>query len=125
MIDLFKWETLWIKEPEVIDVIDYEDTSLSTQVDSEDDLKRKALKEARDTLSDCGVDLKYIIKWLKNVADTAVLESFQWNILEDYKTKAGALKQLWDLWKTANGVNKKDPQEIVFKPIFDKPPKLC
>jgi hypothetical protein len=91
---------------------------------SEDDMKKKAMAEVREQLEESWVDLKYLIDLMKDAAENATLETFSWTLLKDHKTSVAALKQLIDLWKTAHGMNKKEATEILFKPIFDKPPKL-
>lgn len=110
-------------ETQLVDVTPIDVTPVEEY--DEDNLKKEALKVARESLELEWVDLSYIIEWLKDAAERAVVESFKWNIVEDHKTRISALKQLTDLWKVANNVWKKDPQEIIFKPIFNKPPKLC
>lgn len=123
--DLFEWEqtvlTPKVIEPEVIessDMVEYDESM------SEDDMKKQAMKEARDALDRWWVDLAYLIDNYKDAVESATTETFSWTLLKDHKTSVSALKQLTDLWKTAHGMNKKEAQEIVFKPIFNKPPKL-
>jgi len=123
--DLFEWEqtvlTPKVIEPEVIessDMVEYDESM------SEDDMKKQAMKEARDALDRWWVDLAYLIDNYKDAVESATTETFSWTLLKDHKTAVSALKQLTDLWKTAHGMNKKEAQEIVFKPIFNKPPKL-
>ena len=123
--DLFEWEqtvlTPKVIEPEVIessDMVEYDESM------SEDDMKKQAMKEARDALDRWWVDLAYLIDNYKDAVESATMETFSGTLLKDHKTSVSALKQLTDLWKTAHGMNKKEAQEIVFKPIFNKPPKL-
>lgn len=123
--DLFEWEqtvlTPKVIEPEVIessDIIEYDESM------NEDDMKKQAMKEARDALERWWVDLAYLIDNYKDAVESATMETFSGTLLKDHKTSVSALKQLTDLWKTAHGMNKKEATEIVFKPLFNKPPKL-
>lgn len=117
-------DSLAIVEPEII--IPKDETPLA-ELDgdlSEDDMKKQAMAEVRNQLEDSWVDLKYLIDLMKDAAENATLETFSGTLLKDHKTSVSALKQLIDLWKTAHWMNKKEAQEIIFKPIFNKPPKL-
>lgn len=116
-------DTLAVIEPEIITPKD--ETPLAMQEDvSEDDMKKMAMAKVRNALDESWVDLTYLIDWMKDAVDNATMETFSWTLLKDHKTSVSALKQLIDLWKTAHWMNKKEAQEIIFKPIFDKPPKL-
>ena len=123
--DLFEWEettlTPKIIEPEVL--TPKEPTDLA-EIPNEDDLKKEAMKEVRDALNEWWVDLEYLIDAYKDAVENATTESYSGTLLKDHKTSVSALKQLTDLWKTSHGMNRKEAQEIVFKPIFNKPPKL-
>lgn len=119
--ELFEWESIIPAQPEVIAVKD--ETSLAMQ-DDEDIVKRESLRIAREELERSWVDLGYIIDQYKDAVENAVVEWYSWAIYKDHKTSVSALRQLADLWKTAHWVNKKDPVEVVFKPIFNKPPTL-
>ena len=123
--DLFEGEetilTPKVIEPEVL--VPKPETTI-TEYDSEDDMKKKAMQEAREALDRWWVDLAYLIDNYKDAVESATMETFSGTLLKDHKTSVSALKQLTDLWKTAHGMNKKEAQEIVFKPIFNKPPKL-
>lgn len=123
--DLFEWEqtilTPKVIEPEVIessDIVEYDESM------NEDDMKKQAMKEARDALERWWVDLAYLIDNYKDAVESATMETFSGTLLKDHKTSVSALKQLTDLWKTAHGMNKKEAQEVVFRPLFNKPPKL-
>lgn len=123
--DLFEWEqtvlTPKVIEPEVIessDIVEYDESM------NEDDMKKQAMKEARDALERWWVDLKYLIDSYKDAVENATMETFSGTLLKDHKTSVSALKQLTDLWKTAHWMNRKEAQEIVFRPLFNKPPKL-
>lgn len=124
-IDLFEWESNVIipkvEEPKVI--APREETPLS-EFDTEDNMKKEAMREVREALDKNDVDLTYLIDNMKDAVENATIESFSGTLLKDHKTSVSALKQLIDLWKTAHGMNKKEAQEIVFKPIFNKPPKF-
>lgn len=110
-------------EPEIIDPKD--DTPLAIQEDaSEDEMKKIAMAKVRNELEASWVDLAYLIDWMKDAVDNATMETYSWTLLKDHKTSVSALRQLIDLWKTAHWMNKKEAQEIIFKPIFNKPPKL-
>ena len=116
-------DTIVPVEPEIISVKD--ETPLAMPEDlSEDDMKKQAMAEVRDALEEEWVDLSYIIQWYKDAADNAQIESFSWTIMDDHKTKVSALRQLTDLWKVSHWMNKKEATEVIFKPIFNKPPKL-
>lgn len=116
-------ETLVPVEPEIITPKD--ETPLAMQEDmSEDDMKKQAMAEVRWALDDEWVDLSYIIKWYMDAAEHATMETFSGTILDDHKTKVSALRQLTELWKASHWMNKKESQEIIFRPIFNKPPKL-
>ena len=123
--DLFEWEettlTPKIIEPEVL--APREPTDLA-EIPNEDDLKKEAMKEVRDSLDKEWVDLEYLIDAYKDAVENATTETFSGTLLKDHKTSVSALKQLTDLWKTSHWMNRKEAQEIVFKPIFNKPPKL-
>lgn len=123
--DLFEWEqtvlTPKIIEPEVL--APKEPTDLA-EIPNEDDLKKEAMKEVREALDEWWVDLEYLIDAYKDAVENATTESYSGTLLKDHKTSVSALKQLTDLWKTSHGMNRKEAQEIVFKPIFNKPPKL-
>jgi hypothetical protein len=82
------------------------------------------MKEVRESLEREWVDLEYLIDAYKDAVENATTESYSWTLLKDHKTSVSALKQLTELWKAAHWMNKKEAQEIVFKPIFNKPPKL-
>lgn len=112
--------TIVAQEPEVISLKD--ETPLSMSEDK--DIKKIALDEARTAMDNNWIDINYIINSYKKIAESAMLETYNWNIMEDYKTQTTALKQLTDLRKTANNLNQKEPQTILFKPIFDKAPML-
>lgn len=109
------------QQPEVLSAIDENELSIP---DDEDNMKKEAMRKAREALAYWWVDLSYIISNYKDAVENATVESFSWTLLKDHKTSVAALRQLTDLWKTANWMNKKEAQEIVFKPIFNKPPKL-
>lgn len=116
-------ETIVPVEPEIISVKD--ETPLAVSEDmSEDDMKKQAMAEVREALDEWWVDLSYIIKWYKDAAENAAVETFSGTIMDDHKTKVSALRQLTDLWKASHGMNKKEATEVIFKPIFNKPPKL-
>lgn len=123
--DLFEWEqtvlTPKVIEPEVLSP--QEPTDLA-EIPNEDDLKKEAMKEVRDSLEREWVDLEYLIDAYKDAVENATTESYSWTLLKDHKTSVSALKQLTELWKAAHWMNRKEAQEIVFKPIFNKPPKL-
>ena len=123
--DLFEWEqtvlTPKVIEPEVLSP--QEPTDLA-EIPNEDDLKKEAMKEVRESLDREWVDLEYLIDAYKDAVENATTESYSWTLLKDHKTSVSALKQLTDLWKTAHWMNRKEAQEIIFKPIFNKPPKL-
>ena len=123
--DLFEWEqtvlTPKIIEPEVL--APKEPTDLA-EIPNEDDLKKEAMKEVREALDEWWVDLEYLIDAYKDAVENATTESYSGTLLKDHKTSVSALKQLTDLRKTSHGMNRKEAQEIVFKPIFNKPPKL-
>lgn len=122
--DLFEWETtIAISEPQVIAPRDEEAMAVYDDW-NEDDMKKQAMKDAREALERWWVDLDYIIDNYMDAVENATTESYSWTLLKDHKTSVSALKQLTDLWKTAHGMDKKQAQEIVFKPIFNKPPKL-
>ena len=122
--DLFEWETtLATSQPQVIAPQD-EDAIAVYEWGNEDDMKKQAMKEAREALDRWWVDLEYIINNYMDAVENATTESYSWTLLKDHKTSVAALKQLTDLWKSAHGMDHKAPQEIVFKPIFNKPPKL-
>lgn len=117
-------DSLAVVEPEII--VPKDETPLA-ELDgdlSEEDMKKQAMAEVRNQLEDSWVDLKYLIDLMKDAAENATLETFSGTLLKDHKTSVSALKQLIDLWKTAHWMNKKEAQEIIFKPIFNKPPKL-
>lgn len=124
--DLFEWETTIVPqtlEPEVLAPV--ENTDLADYDDQpEDVMKKQAMKEVREALDRWGVDLEYIIDNYMDAVEHATTETFSGTLLKDHKTSVSALKQLTDLWKTAHGMNKKEATEVVFKPIFDRPPKL-
>ena len=123
--DLFEWEqtvlTPKVIEPEVLSP--QEPTDLA-EIPNEDDLKKEAMKEVRESLEREWVDLEYLIDAYKDAVENATTESYSWTLLKDHKTSVSALKQLTDLRKTAHWMNRKEAQEIVFRPIFNKPPKL-
>lgn len=123
--DLFEGENIALTpkviEPEVLAL--QEPTDLA-EIPNEDDLKKEAMKEVRDSLEREWVDLEYLIDAYKDAVENATTESYSWTLLKDHKTSVSALKQLTELWKAAHWMNKKEAQEIVFKPIFNKPPKL-
>lgn len=123
--DLFEWEqtvlTPKVIEPKVI--APREETDLA-ELPEEDVLKKEAMKEVRDALDESWVDLTYLIDWYKDAVESATMETYSWTLLKDHKTSVSALRQLTDLWKAAHWMNKKEAQEIVFKPLFNKPPKL-
>lgn len=123
--DLFEWEqtvlTPKVIEPEVLSP--QEPTDLA-EIPNEDDLKKEAMKEVRDSLEREWVDLEYLIDAYKDAVENATTESYSWTLLKDHKTSVSALKQLTELWKAAHWMNKKEAQEVVFRPIFNKPPKL-
>lgn len=123
--DLFEWEqtvlTPKVIEPKVI--APREETDLA-EIPEEDVLKKEAMKEVRDALDESWVDLAYLIDWYKDAVESATMETYSWTLLKDHKTSVSALRQLTDLWKAAHWMNKKEAQEIVFKPLFNKPPKL-
>lgn len=122
--DLFEWETtIAISEPQVIAPRDEEAMAVYDDW-NEDDMKKQAMKDAREALERWWVSLDYIIDNYMDAVENATTESYSWTLLKDHKTSVSALKQLTDLWKTAHGMDKKQAQEIVFKPIFNKPPKL-
>lgn len=123
--DLFEGEatvlTPKVIEPEVLSP--QEPTDLA-EIPNEDDLKKEAMKEVRESLDREWVDLEYLIDAYKDAVENATTESYSWTLLKDHKTSVSALKQLTDLWKAAHWMNKKEAQEVVFRPIFNKPPKL-
>lgn len=123
--DLFEGESTIIApkiiEPKVI--APREDTTLS-QLASEDDMKKEAMRDVREALDDSGVDLSYLIDNMKDAVENATTETFSGTLLKDHKTSVSALKQLIDLWKVSHGMSKKEAQEIIFKPLFNKPPRL-
>jgi predicted nucleotidyltransferase len=123
--DLFEWEqtvlTPKVIEPKVI--APREETDLA-ELPEEDVLKKEAMKDVRDALDESWVDLAYLIDWYKDAVESATMETYSWTLLKDHKTSVSALRQLTDLWKAAHWMNKKEAQEIVFKPLFNKPPKL-
>lgn len=123
--DLFEGEatilTPKVIEPEVLSP--QEPTDLA-EIPNEDDLKKQAMKEVRESLDREWVDLEYLIDSYKDAVENATTETFSGTLLKDHKTSVSALKQLTDLWKTAHWMNRKEAQEIIFKPIFNKPPKL-
>jgi len=123
--DLFEGEdtvlTPKVIEPEVLSP--KEPTDLA-EIPNEDDLKKQSMKEVRESLDREWVDLEYLIDAYKDAVENATTESYSWTLLKDHKTSVSALKQLTDLWKTAHWMNRKEAQEIIFKPIFNKPPKL-
>ena len=123
--DLFEGEatilTPKVIEPEVLSP--QEPTDLA-EIPNEDDLKKQAMKEVRESLDREWVDLEYLIDAYKDAVENATTETFSGTLLKDHKTSVSALKQLTDLWKTAHWMNRKEAQEIIFKPIFNKPPKL-
>ena len=123
--DLFEGEatilTPKVIEPEVL--VSQEPTDLA-EIPNEDDLKKEAMKEVRESLEREWVDLEYLIDAYKDAVENATTESYSWTLLKDHKTSVSALKQLTELWKAAHWMNRKEAQEIVFKPIFNKPPKL-
>ena len=122
--DLFEWETaLSTVEPQVIAPQNEESMAIYDNW-NEEDMKKQAMKEARDALERWWVDLNYLIDNYKDAVESATMETYSWTLLKDHKTSISALKQLTELWKTAHGMNKKEAQEIVFRPIFNKPPKL-
>lgn len=116
-------ETLAPAEPEIIIPKDETPLAMPESV-SEEDMKKQAMADVRNALENEWVDLSYIIKWYMDAAENATIESFSWTLLDDHKTKVTALKQLTDLRKASHGMNRKEATEIVFKPIFNKPPKL-
>lgn len=114
-------------EPEVIDadvktLAPKEDTQLA-QVDLDSD-KKIAIAKTREALDEKGIDLDYILWIYKDAAESAVVESFSGTILEDHKTRISAANKMLETWKVAHGLDKKDPVEIVFKPLFAKPPMM-
>ena len=123
--DLFEGENITLTpkviEPEILSP--QEPTDLA-EIPNEDDLKKEAMKEVRESLEREWVDLEYLIDAYKDAVENATTESYSWTLLKDHKTSVSALKQLTELWKAAHWMNKKEAQEIVFKPIFNKPPKL-
>lgn len=123
--DLFEGEatvlTPKVIEPEVLSP--QEPTDLA-EIPNEDDLKKEAMKEVRESLDREWVDLEYLIDAYKDAVENATTESYSWTLLKDHKTSVSALKQLTDLWKTAHWMNRKEAQEVIFRPIFNKPPKL-
>lgn len=122
--DLFEWETtIAISEPQVIAPRDEEAMAVYDDW-NEDDMKKQAMKDAREALERWWVSLDYIIDNYMDAVENATTESYSWTLLKDHKTSVSALKQLTDLWKTAHGMDKKEAQEVVFRPIFNKPPKL-
>lgn len=126
MDTLFEWEHTIIPqkvEPEVITPVDEAELAVYDNWD-EEDMKKQAMKEARAALDRWWVDLDYIIENYMDAVEHATIEWFSWTLLKDHKTSVSALKQLTDLWKTAHGMDKKQAQEIIFRPLFNKPPKL-
>ena len=119
MDELF-WTEIKVQEPEVVSLKD--ETPLAMSDDK--DIKAQALQETRDAMEQNWIDINYLLQAYKDIAETATLETFKWNVMDDFKTKVSALKQMTDLWKTANNLNQKEPQTILFKPIFDKAPML-
>lgn len=123
--DLFEGEDT-VLTPKVIEpeVLSPQQTTDLAEIPNEDDLKKQAMKEVRDSLDREWVDLEYLIDAYKDAVENATTETFSGTLLKDHKTSVSALKQLTDLWKTAHWMNRKEAQEIIFKPIFNKPPKL-
>ena len=119
MDELF-WTEIKVQEPEVVSLKD--ETPLAMSDDK--DIKAQALQETRDAMEQNWIDINYLLQAYKDIAETATLETFKWNVMDDFKTKVSALKQMTDLWKTANNLNQKEPQTILFKPTFDKAPML-
>lgn len=117
-------ETLAVIEPEIITPKDETPLALQEENISEDDMKKKAMAEVREKLDETWVDLDYLLTNMKDAVENATIETFSGTLLKDHKTSVAALKQLIDLWKTAHWMNKKEATEILFRPIFDKPPKL-
>lgn len=116
-------DTIVPVEPEIITPKD--ETPLALQEDmSEDDMKKQAMAKVRQELDSAWIDLDYLLTNMKDAVENATIETFSGTLLKDHKTSVSALKQLIDLWKTAHWMNKKEAQEIIFKPIFNKPPKL-
>lgn len=121
---------IWGEYAEVIDVdekalVTKKEESLAVLPEANEDLNRKiALQATRDSLDNKGITLDYILDLYKEAAENAVTETFSGTILEDHKTRISAANKMLETWKLAHGLNKKDPVEIVFKPIFDKPPML-
>lgn len=116
-------DTIVPVEPEIITPKD--ETPLAMPEDmSEDDMKKQAMAEVRQELDNAWVDLDYLLTNMKDAVENATIETFSGTLLKDHKTSVTALKQLIDLWKIAHWMNKKEAQEIIFKPIFNKPPKL-
>lgn len=116
-------DTIVPVEPEIITPKD--ETPLAMPEDmSEDDMKKQAMAEVRQELDNAWVDLDYLLTNMKDAVENATIETFSGTLLKDHKTSVAALKQLIDLWKIAHWMNKKEAQEIIFKPIFNKPPKL-
>lgn len=105
--------------PEVID------TDLAVKRPNDPELtKQEALKQTRDTLDKKNITLDYILDVYKNAAEHAVTETYSGTILDDHKTRISAANKMLETWKVAHGLDKKDPVEIVFKPLFDKPPLM-
>ena len=123
--DLFEGENT-VLTPKVIkpEVLSPQEPTDLAEIPNEDDLKKEAMKEVRESLDREWVDLEYLIDAYKDAVENATTESYSWTLLKDHKTSVSALKQLTDLWKTAHWMNRKEAQEIIFKPIFNKPPKL-
>lgn len=109
---------------EVVALDDVNELAPVDYEENDDDLKKKSLAEMRDALDRWWVDLALVIDLYKEAMDKAMTEWYSGNMYEDYKTRIDAAKQLMNMWKTAHDIGKKDNIEVVFKPIFSKPPKM-
>lgn len=87
-------------------------------------MKEETLLRTRNELKDAWVTEAYIIENIKNIAEYATTSTKTWDVIDDYPTKLAALKKLDSMREKAYKVNQRDPVEVVFRPVFSKPPKL-
>lgn len=105
--------------PEVID------TDLAMKKSDDPEItKQAALQRTRETLDKKNITLDYILDVYKDAAEHAMTETYSGTLLDDHKTRISAANKMLETWKVAHGLDKKDPVEIVFKPLFDKPPLM-
>lgn len=75
--------------------------------------EEKGLQKVREELLNKGITPNFIASQLMNIIEFAVMPTYDWGIIDDYKTRLSALNKATKLL----GYEKKEPMVIKFEPI--------